>query len=73
MSWYTVGWVTLAVAVGGLELAALLDKRRGDTLSEHVWRLSGFHARRWTWRRAGFAAAITLGLVWLGTHLVLGW
>lgn len=34
---YTIGWVTWILAFVALEALALLDRDRGDTLSEHVW------------------------------------
>lgn len=37
---YTLGWVLWALLFVVLETMAVLDKGRGDTLSEHVWWLT---------------------------------
>ena len=61
---FTVGWLAIGLAAGGLELWALLDSGRGDTLSEQVWFLLGFHPAVW------FTA---LGATaWLLRHFFLG-
>ena len=38
---YTWGWVLWILGFLGLEYAAIKDKRKGDTLSEHVWAVIG--------------------------------
>ncbi|KAB1119079.1 hypothetical protein AB0N38_18930 [Micromonospora aurantiaca] len=37
MNGFTAAWVAVAAAVVVIETVALLNTRRGDTLSEHVW------------------------------------
>jgi hypothetical protein len=41
MSGWTIGWLSIAAAIGVLEALALVNRKRGDTLSEHVWILLG--------------------------------
>lgn len=66
-TWLWIIWLAWFVVVEG---AAIINKDRGDTLSEHVWRWFRIHdkPRQWTWRRivlAGF-------LAWLLIHMVAG-
>ena len=65
LNWrFAAGWLAIAAAAGGLELWALLDSGSGDTLSESVWFLLGFHPVIW------FGA---LGVTaWLLQHFFLG-
>lgn len=37
MNSFTLAWIGLALAGGIIELVALFNSRRGDTLSEHLW------------------------------------
>ena len=61
---FAAGWLAIGLAAGGLELWALLDSGTGDTLSESVWFLLGFHPVIW------FGA---LGVTaWLLQHFFLG-
>ena len=66
-TWAWIFWFAFFVVVEGV---ALLDKDRGDTLSEHVWAWFKIRdkPRQWTWRRAVLAAF----LVWLLVHMVAG-
>jgi hypothetical protein len=70
MSGWTVAWIMWFVFFAAVEGAALVNKDRGDTLSEHVW--SWFKIRekprQWTVRRAVLAGF----LVWLLVHMVAG-
>ena len=72
--WYTAGWVLWIVLFAALETAALVDRRRGDTLSEHTWDwfcLRGGKAGRSRWcvlRRFGFLAF----WAWLTIHFLSG-
>ncbi len=66
-TWAWLFWIAWFVVVEGF---ALVDKNRGDTLSEHVWRWFRIHdkPRQWTWRRA----VLAIFLVWLLVHFVAG-
>ena len=61
-------WGAMFVAVEG---KALLDKDRGDTLSEHLWAIFSIRDKSsgWLQRRAVLAGALT----WLVAHLLFGW
>lgn len=70
---FTAIWITLA-AVGGItELVALLNKRDGDTLSEHVWRIARIGDRRPTALVWAVRALIALTMIWLAGHFSMGW
>jgi hypothetical protein len=70
----TKSWLAWLAAFVVLEGKALADKRRGDTLSEHVWRWFGVKAQDpmpsgWVrFRRFSLLA----GLVWLTLHFLTG-
>ena len=70
MSGWTVAWIFWIGFFIAVEGAALLDKDRGDTLSEHVWAVFKIKdkPRQWTIRRAVLAGF----LVWLLVHMVAG-
>jgi hypothetical protein len=70
---YTIIWASLALAGGATELIALANRRDGDTLSEHIWRIARVGDSRptalvWTVR-----AAIALVMLWLAGHFAMGW
>lgn len=70
---YTIIWCVLGAVGGVTELVALLNRRDGDTLSEHVWRVTRVDDRRPTpvvWVLRGVVATIML---WLAGHFALGW
>jgi hypothetical protein len=55
-------WGALLVLVLGVEAVAIFNGRRGDTLTENVWRLRGFRVVQ---------SALAGFLAWLGWHLLL--
>jgi hypothetical protein len=70
---FTAIWVILALVGGATELVALANKKPGDTLSEHVWKIAKVGDPRptplvWTIR-----ALIALVMLWLAGHFSLGW
>ena len=68
MDGYTIAWLVWITAFLGIEGAALLDKKKGDTLSEHVWkwfRISD-KPQGWNIRRL----ALLGGTGWLMLHFV---
>lgn len=70
---FTVVWTTLVIVGGITELVALANRRAGDTLSEHVWRIVKVGDPRpspfvWILR-----AAIALVVLWLAGHFAMGW
>jgi hypothetical protein len=46
MSGFTVAWLVWGLAFAVIEGVALVNSRRGDTLSEHVWAWLGTGAYR---------------------------
>ena len=68
---YTWLWIAWLVAFLGIEGAALINKDKGDTLSEHVWKW--FSVREAGSKKRTFRIA-TLGafMLWLGIHFVSG-
>lgn len=70
MDGYTVAWVGWLVMFGVIEGAALLDKRKNDTLSEHVWDWFAIKdkPKGWKVRRGG----LYVFLAWLVAHFVTG-
>lgn len=74
--WFTAGWVIWLALFAVLEGIAIKDRRKGDTLSEHVW---------WAQERlrnAGMIGKVLYGalaggifilLTWLIFHFILGW
>lgn len=59
---YTAGWVAIGLAFAVLEYLAVRDKRKKDTLSEHIWWLFGLHPVIW-FMGAG-------GLIWMVRHFL---
>lgn len=72
MDWYLLGYVAGAAVIAAVELVALLNRRPGDTLSEHVWRWIGL-GRRWTVTFMLRRAVLAAFLGWLLLHLITGW
>ena len=70
MDGYTVAWIMWIVMFLVIEGKAIIDKDRGDTLSEHVWKWFGVKSKPLGWKQRRWALAAFLG--WLTTHLVTG-
>lgn len=74
MNPWTLSWVVWLAAFGVIEGLALLNKRPGDTLSEHVWHW--FAVARSTPQPDGWTRlrrfALLAGVTWLGVHFVTG-
>lgn len=60
--------VTLGLAVAGVEVAALLTRKPGDTISERLRVLLGIKPPRW-WRPVGVLALAAL-CAWFLVHIV---
>lgn len=67
---YTALWFLWLLMFAAIEGGALVDKRPGDTLSEHVrrWASVGTKSRGWRLRRL----ALLAGLVALAAHFLTG-
>lgn len=73
MSIFTLIWIILGAVGGVTELVALGNRREGDTLSEHVWRIVRVDDPRPTpvvWMIRVLVAGVML---WLAGHFGLGW
>lgn len=61
---FRAGYLTLALGILGLEIAAILSNEKGDTISEGVWLLVFSHPLAWA-----VTLGATLGLFyWLTRH-----
>jgi hypothetical protein len=68
----TLGWYIIIGAAAIWEAVAIISKRKGDTLSEHVWK---WFAVNDPLRRGGRGlrrTVLLLGMVWLTAHFVTG-
>lgn len=65
---YTLAWVIWLAMFGAIEGSALLNKKRGDTLTEHVrkWAAVGNKPKGWRLRRF---TLLTL-LAWMAGHFL---
>jgi len=70
---YTWLWAIWLVAFGVIEYAALKDKDKGDTLSEHVWKLIGTKTPGRNWENWIFRAGLVGLFAWLIPHFFTGW
>lgn len=71
MNWATPIWIGIGLLIVIVEGVALLNKSKGDTLSEHVWNWLKVYdkSKKFTaWRF--FVLAF---MVWLTGHLAFGW
>jgi hypothetical protein len=68
-SWAWAGWIGSFLVIEGIALAR---KDKGDTLSEHVWKIfkveKGKGFKGMTWRR-GLLGAF---MAWLSVHFLFG-
>jgi hypothetical protein len=62
--------LTLGLALGGAEIAAILTRKEGDTISERLRALLGIRPVRW-WRPIGIIALCALA-AWFVVHLIFG-
>lgn len=69
---YTFGWVILFVLGGVLETLAIIDRRRGDTLSEHVWKVFLVKDARHPVLRWLLRIPLLGALTWLTLHFAFG-
>ena len=67
---YTVFWLFWVAMFGAVEGAALVNKREGDTLSEHVWDWFSIQSKGSGWRARRFV--LLAFLAWLSAHFLTG-
>lgn len=68
---YTWLWVAWLLAFIGIEGAALINKDKGDTLSEHVWKWFSVKEQS-SGKRTFRMVALGGFLAWLATHFLTG-
>lgn len=74
LNWkYTVGWIVWILGFGALEYAAIKDKRKGDTLSEHVWEVVGTKTKNKSAINWGLRIVLGGFFAWVIPHLFTGW
>jgi len=67
---FSIIWAVWLGFFAVVEGVAVFNKKKGDTLSEHVWQLfSVKHEGKAVWARRGTLYAF---LLWLVTHFVTG-
>lgn len=70
---YTWAWAIWVLAFGAIEFAAIQDKREGDTLSEHVWKLIGTRIAQRSWYQWIWRLGLLALFAWLIPHFMTGW
>ena len=70
MDLYTLAWCGWLVAFFVIELPALFNDRKDDTLSEHVWNWFAISRKGRAWR----IRRVILGgfMLWLSVHFMTG-
>ena len=70
---YTWLWIVWVLMFGVIEYSAIKDKRKGDTLSDHVWHLMGKRGYAKSGLSWLFRGLVGIGLIWLGGHFFGSW
>ncbi|MEW2354509.1 hypothetical protein [Spirillospora sp. NPDC029432] len=70
MSPYLAAWIFWVMMFFAIELPALFNRQRGDTLSEVIWNVFAVRGKPAGWQLRRLA--LLVGLVWLVAHLVTG-
>lgn len=70
MDGYTVAWLLWIVQFFAIEGPAVLNKKAGDTFSEHVWQWFSIIGKSSGWRVRRLS--LLSFLVWLVTHFLTG-
>lgn len=69
---FTVLWITWILLFVVVEGVALVRKDKGDTLSEHVWKVLRVRDDRPTPMAVVGRILLGAGIIWLFVHLVFG-
>ena len=67
---WTTAWILWIVMFFSIEVPALINRRMGDTLSEHIWKWFSMKDKSDQWRIRRFC--LLSGLMWLVAHLLSG-
>lgn len=70
MSGYTIAWLLWGAMFVAIEWPAIANKRKGGTLSEHVWRWGSVKDKGKWWRIRRLVLIVFL--VWLTLHFLTG-
>lgn len=70
---FTAVWIVLGAVGAVTELVALARPQKGDTLSEHFWRVCRVKDPRPTPVVWVIRALVALVMIWLAGHFSLGW
>lgn len=70
---YTYLWIVWLAMFGAVEWSAIKNKKSGDTLSEHIWKLIGTKGKARTALNWGARLGLGLLLAWLIPHFFTGW
>ena len=73
MTKYSWLWVVWGLLFGVVEYKAIKNKKEGDTLSEHVWKLIGTDTPGRNWHHWLFRGALGALFIWLIPHFFTGW
>ena len=72
LNWkFTLGWILWIFVFVIIEGIAVINKEKGDTLSEHFWKLFDIKETEKPSKIMRFGALA--GLTWLYVHLLTGW
>ncbi len=69
MGW-TRAWILWIVMFFSIEMPALIKRREGATLSEHVWEWFSIRGKSTQWRLRRFS--LLAFLIWVSAHLLTG-
>lgn len=74
LSVYTILWLLWGLMFAVVEGAAIIDKRSGDTLSEHVWKWFAVRVSAGSTPKARGLRRLALlsFMAWLSTHFLTG-
>lgn len=67
---WTILWLIWIIFFGVIEGAAVFNKTKGDTLSEHIWKWFSIKSKAKGWRIRRFTLLALL--TWLITHFLTG-
>lgn len=70
MSYFTIAWLLWGVYFLAVEIPALLNDRKGDTLSEHIWNWFAIRRKGRAYRLRRFVLGAFM--LWLSIHFMTG-
>lgn len=73
MDGFTIAWLVVIGLGAALEAVAIFTKKKGDTLSEHMWRWFAVTDEQRKGLRGLRRTVLLLGMTWLTVHFVTGW